>query len=105
MKRKNKVGPFEENFWIKNHGGVIISEVLEGEGGIWLLAQRSPYALPHHPYYGLVARDERSWGEVDISWLYEMKQEGELVNLFKEQLPCTLRELFEQTLVWTYFSD
>jgi hypothetical protein len=105
IKKKNRVGRFEENPWIKRHGGVVIADAYEGDGGIWLVAARSNYALPHDPYYGLVCLDEKAWGIVDKERLEEMKNEGDVEERFKDLLPCTLRELFEGTLVWTYFSS
>jgi len=102
--KKNKVGPFEENHWITHYGGVVISEAYEGEGGVWLVAARSKYALPHNPDYGLVCLDENAWGVVDRQQLARLKESGEIEGRFEDKLPCTLRELFEGTLVWTYFS-
>jgi hypothetical protein len=60
---------------------------------------------------GLAKINAAEWGYIDPKEIEDLSKDESLppckrpVPIFKDYLPCTLKELSENILLWTYFPD
>jgi len=90
------------NYWIKKYGNKIIDKAYEcpSMGWIWLVNSEKSE--------GLVKMYEEEWGYVDVDELEDAITRSYLNGTYKifiEELPCSLKHLFETTTIWTYFKN
>ena len=102
---KTKIGPEPENKWITLYGNKKIEFAFETMGGfIWLIGEeiKKEKCLFRE---GLVRIYEAEWSYINLSELqkYQKSNLFRLFPIFENELPCTLRKLFEITPVSSYF--
>ncbi len=110
LKIESKPQPELENKWIKLYGNKKIEFAFETPAGwIWLIGEEIKKEECFEKFReGLVKICEAEWGYIDLNEIKELQKSAKSdifrpFPIFKNELPCTLRELFEITPVSSYF--
>ncbi len=105
---KIKIESESENKWVKLYGNKKIEFAFEtAAGSIWLIGEE----IRNEKFReGLVKIYEAEWGYVDLNEIQELQKSAKSdifrpFPIFKNELPCTLRVLFEITPVSSYFTS
>ena len=92
------------DYWVKNYGNETIEHVYETPSGcIWLVGKKNDKGFRE----GLVKIQVAEWGYIDLDELVTNESGGLLkpIRIFKKVVPCTLKKLFDETVISSYFGE
>lgn len=94
----------KNNVWVEKYGDRVIERVYETPSGcIFIVAKGGTEGLVK-----MANSTTAEWGTVDMNELERLRTQTSLNRpniIFKKYVPCTLKQLFTKTVVWTYFTD
>lgn len=106
--KRSRVGPFEESVWIQSHGDKLIEKVYTNGQAMWLVTDARTLRGNGREAYGIVVEGPHiEYGVIELSDIEDQLGKADdsgMYLLYQNTLPCTLRDLFEQTDVHTLFN-